>query len=111
MRVRRQARMLAQLVTEVFDLLLREAAFEKRPRVDAGRRMALKIDEIARLIAVGRVKEVVEADFEQRGNRRIGRDMAADAGVFFILAMYNRHGIPADQALDAPLQNAIAGVR
>ena len=87
------------------------AAFQEGAGVDAGRSMALEIDEIAGLVAVSGVEEMIEADFEQRGQRRIGRDVAADSGIFLVLPMHHRHGIPANQALDAALHRAVAGVR
>src|SRR5258708_38446671 len=37
--------------------------------------------------------------------------MAADAGIFLVLAMHHRHGVPAHQALDSPLQSAVTGIR
>ena len=36
--------------------------------------------------------------------------MAADAGVVLVLPMHHRHGVPADQALDTPLEVAVAGI-
>ena len=36
--------------------------------------------------------------------------MAADAGIFLVLAMHHGHRVPADQALDAALQMTIAGI-
>ena len=36
--------------------------------------------------------------------------MAADAGIFLVLPMHHGHGVPADQALDAALHRAVAGV-
>ncbi len=37
--------------------------------------------------------------------------MAADTGIFLVLAVHHGHRVPADQALDAPLQHAISGIR
>ena len=69
MRIGGKARMLAQFVPEILQMLLGEAAFQKRARIHAGRGVALEIDEVAGLIAVAGVKEVVVADFGQRGQR------------------------------------------
>ncbi len=41
--------MLAQLMAEVFEMLLVQPAFEKRARVDARRSVALEVNQIARL--------------------------------------------------------------
>ena len=100
----------AQLVAEIQQLLVVEAAFEIGARVDTRRCVALEVDEVAGLIAVGSVEEMVEADLEQRRQRRIGGDVAADAGILLVLPMHHRHRVPADQALDAPLQVPIAGI-
>ena len=80
--------------------------------------MALEIDEVAGLVLIARrvawvlgMKEVVEADFEQGGQRRICRDMAADARVLLVLAVDHGHRVPANEAFDAALHLAVAGVR
>ncbi len=110
MRIRRQPRSAAQFVAEVLYLLFTEPAFQKSARVNAGRRVALEVNEVAGLIAVAGMEEVIEADLEQRGQRGVGRDVAADAGILLVLPMHHGHRVPADQALDAPLQLTIAGI-
>ena len=57
------------------------------------------------------MEEVVEGDFVERGRRGIGRDVAADARAFLVRPHHHRHRVPADDALDLPLQFAVAGVR
>ena len=47
MRIRREAAARRQLAAEVVELLDRQPSFEKRARVDAGRRVALEIDDVA----------------------------------------------------------------
>src|SRR5450432_439939 len=98
-------------MAEVFELRLREAALEKGPRIYPWRGMALEVNQVARLVSVGGAEEMVKSDFQQRGQRGIGRDVAADAGIFLVLAMHHGHRVPADQALDAALQFAVAGIR
>src|SRR5271166_4346783 len=73
--------------------------------------MTLEINEITRLVSVSGVKKVIEPDLEQRRERRVRRDVTADPRVLLILAMHHRHRIPASQALEAPLQLPIAGIR
>ena len=111
MRIRGQPGRVAQFVPEIIQLIFGQPAFEKGACIDARRSVALEINEIAGLIAVAAVEEMIEAHFEQRGQRRIGRDMAADAVVVFILVRHHRHRVPARQALHAPLERAIAGIR
>ncbi len=89
-RVAGEAGLAAQFVAEVLEAGVVEAAFEEGAGVDAGRGVALEVDEVAGLVALGAgilgVEEVVEADFEQRGERGVGGDVAADAGVLLVLA-------------------------
>ena len=72
--------------------------------------MALEVDEVAGLIAVAAVEEVVVADFGQRGERCIGGNMAADAGIVLVGADHHGHGVPAIEALDAALDFAVARI-
>ena len=60
-------------------LLGRQPAFEERARVDAGRGVALEVDDVAVVVVALALEEVVEADFVERGGRRERRDVAADA--------------------------------
>ena len=72
--------------------------------------MALEINQVARLIAVARVEEMVEAHFQQRRQRGVGGNVAADAGIVLVLPHHHGHRVPANQALDAALHRAIAGI-
>ena len=111
MRIRRQAAARLQLAAEVLELLLVEAAFEERARVDAGRGVALEIDDVAFVAVVAAAEEVVEADFVQRRGRGERRDVAADAVFDAVGAHDHRHRVPAHEALDAALDLAAAGIR
>src|SRR5579864_57490 len=95
----------------ILNLVLADAALKIGARIYAGRSVALEINEVAGLIAVSGMEEMVVANLQQRSQRRISGNMSADAGVFLVLPVDHRHGIPADQALDAALHGAIAGVR
>ena len=53
---------------------------------------------------------MVEPDFEQRRERGISGNVAADAVVVLVLVRHHRHGVPARQALDAPLQRTVARI-
>src|SRR5579872_4536741 len=52
---------------------------------------------------------MVEANFVERGGRRIGRDMAADVMFDAVRAYDHSDRIPANQTLDAALEFLIAG--
>ena len=88
-----------------------QPAFEERARVDAGRRVALEVDDVAVVVVALALEEVVEPDFVERGGRGEGRDVAADA-VFDLVGLDDhRQRVPAHQALDAALDLAAAGER
>ena len=72
--------------------------------------MALEIHQVALLVVVMRMKEMVEADFEQRCQRRVGGNVAANARVVLVLAHHHGHGVPTDQALDPPFHGAVARI-
>ena len=97
-------------MAEVLEALFGEAAFEEGARVDAGRSVALEVYDIAGLVAIGGVEEMIESDLEQGSQGGIGGNMAADAGVVLVLVHHHGHGIPADQALDAALHGAVAWI-
>ena len=109
MRIRRQAAARLQLAAEVLELRLVDAAFEEGARVDAGRGVALEVDDVAVAAFVVAAEEVVEADLVQRRRRRERRDVAADAVFSLVGAHDHRHGVPADEALDAALDVGAAG--
>src|SRR5580698_8356513 len=65
MRIAAQAGLSTKLVTEIFESRLIETPFQKCACIDTRRSMSLKVDEVARLLSVLRMEEVVEAHFEQ----------------------------------------------
>ena len=96
MRIGRQPGMIAQLMAEIFQMLFVQAAFEKRPahKRPAKRGPGSTRNRPARLPPSGpwirAAEEMVVADLEQRRQRRIGRQMAADVGVVLVGA--HHHG-------------------
>ena len=98
-----------QFTAKIFELLFGEAAFQKCARIDSGRGVALKIDDVAFELRRARAEEMVEADFVQRGGRGVGGNVAADVVLFAIRAHDHGDRIPANEALDAPLEFLIAG--
>ena len=110
MRIRGQPRGGLQLAAEVLQVVFREATQQERPGVDARRRVSLKKHLVGRLAALFAVEEVIERHFVERGGRGEGRDVPADARALPVRPHDHRHRIPADDALDAPLDLAVAGV-
>jgi hypothetical protein len=110
-RVRRQAAAFLQLAAEVLQLLRRQPPLDERPRVDAGRGVALEVNDVAVVAVALALEEVVEADLVERRRRREGRDVAADA-VFELVGLHHHcERVPAHQALDAALDLAAPGKR
>ena len=72
--------------------------------------MPLEIDLVGRLLALLAAEKVVEGHFVQRGGRSEGGDVPPDAGAELVGADDHRHRVPADDALDAAFDLAVAGV-
>ncbi len=98
----------AGFLTEVGELLLADPALDEGAGVDAGRGVALEIDQVAASVAFRCPEKMVEADFIQGGGRLIAGDVAAHAGRFFVGAHHASDSVPADQGLDPALQGGIA---
>jgi len=72
--------------------------------------VALEVDEVAASGVIRAAEEVVEADFIERGGGGVGGDVAADAGGLLVRLADHRHGVPADDALDAVFDGDVAGI-
>ena len=92
-----------------FNLSLAEPAFEKCPRINARRGVAGNRSGRRSRVALA-VEEMVEGDFIKRGGGGKSGDVAADGAVFLVGPDDHRHRVPADDALDAAFDFAIAGV-
>ena len=108
MRIGRKPAARFQLAPEIFQLLRRNAPFEKRPRVHSRRRVALKINRVAFEIVGPRAKEMIESHFIQRGRRGVRRNVPADVVLHAVRAHHHGQRVPANQALDAPLEFLIS---
>ena len=109
-RIRRQAPARMAFVPEIFQVLDGEPSFEKGPGVVAGGRVALEVDLVAAALGIRAAEEMMEADFIQGGNGCKGGDVAADARFHPVGPDHHGHGIPADDALDAPFDFPAARV-
>ena len=81
-------------------VLFAEPALEKGSRIEAWRCMALQVEKISRLIADARAEEMIETHFRQRGQRREGRNVAADVWIVFVGAHHHSGRIPAYDAFN-----------
>src|SRR4030095_14937789 len=111
MRIAGKAPRRLQFAAEVLQILFLETSFQKGPRVHARRSVALVIDQIAAVAVVTpAAEEVVEANLVKRGRGRERRNVPAQAIEVLVRPMDHRHRVPADDALDPPLQIAVARI-
>ncbi len=96
--------------TEMLEVVLAEPSLDEGPRVHAGRRMPLEIDEISRMVTRPGVEEMIEPDLVKGRRRGEGRNVAADAGKLGVGPRHHRHGVPADDAFDPPLDLEISWI-
>ena len=75
-RIAGKAGRVAQLVAEVLEVLF-VSGLQERAAIDAGRGVALEINQVAGLIAVLGMEKVIESHFQQCRERRVGRSTAA----------------------------------
>ncbi len=111
MRIRGEAGRIAQLVPEVLQMPLVQAAFQVRPRIVTGRGMTLKVHQVSRLITVRGMEKMIQAYLDQSGQRRVRRNVPANSWV--VLVGTNHHGqrIPANETLEAALQRTVTRIR
>ena len=110
MRIGRQSALGRELATEVGELRGADATLDEGPRIDAGRGVRLRHDQVTAIVGAACAEAVVEADFEQSRRRGIGSDMAADAAAAVGSAQHHRHRVPAHQQFDAFLERDITGI-
>src|SRR5690606_28670640 len=92
---------------EVVQLAFADAALEEAAGIDARRAVALDVDQVARMLLAGRAPEVVEADVVEGGAGGEAGDVAAQVARLAVGAHHHGHGVPADQAADAPFHGRI----
>ena len=109
MGIRRETSARLQFAAEVLELLLGNAAFEKRAGINAGRRVSLEIHDVAITVFGARAQEMVEGDFVKRGRGGKSRNVAANAFLDFVGPNDHSERVPAHQALDPALHFLAAG--
>ena len=97
------------LLAEVVELLLGQAALEEGPGVDAGGGVALEVDLVAGLAVVLAPEEVVEADLVERRRAGVGGQVAADPGRLGVGPGDHHRRVPPDVGPDAALHVLVAG--
>ena len=111
-RIRRQA-VTIDFLTEAVELVLGEAALDEGAAVQAGRGVALEVDQVTAVAFVRGMPEVVHAGADHGGHRRERGDVTAQAaaigGFMLVGAHHHGHGVPADEAADALFVFVVAG--
>ena len=97
------------LLTEVVELLLADAPFQKGPGIDAGGGVALKEHQVAAVIRGAGAEEVVVADIHQGRRGGEGGDVPPQFTGKAIGLHHHGHGVPAHEGADAPLHGPVAG--
>ena len=98
------------LLSKVFDLFVRQPAFQPSACVDAGRCMPLPVQMVAGGTVVLASEEMIEADFPSVRHRSIGRDVAANAVKIFVRSGDHHHGVPTNNAVKAFFHGEVPGV-
>jgi hypothetical protein len=94
-------------LAEAFHLLLGQPSLEKCASVDARRRVALHVDEVA-TVAIGRgAPEVVEADLVEHRRRLVTRYVPAELGGLLVGLEHHRDRVPAHDRAHAPLERLV----
>src|SRR5690606_25657030 len=96
-------------MAEVQHLSYGQAAFEEGAGVDAGRGMALVVNQVAAVFFGRGLEEIVEADVVQGRAGGEGGDVSTQVGVRQVRAHHHRQGVPADQGANATLHEQVAG--
>ena len=85
-----------------------QSPFKKSARIDPGGGVRLEVHQVAVAPAA---EEMVEADFEQIGRRRVAGDVAAELGMRAVGAHHHGKRVPAHDRRDALLELEVAGKR
>ena len=107
MRVRGEALSGLHLATEVVELIGAQASLEEGARIHARCGVSLVEDLVARP-GILAPEEPVEADLVEARGAGVRGEVATDPGRLAVGAEHHRHGVPADQAPDPPLDRLVA---
>ncbi len=86
-----------------------QASLQIGPGVDAGGGVSLEEDEVTVMIFIWRVKEVVESNLEQGGNRGVAGNMSTESIELSIRLYHHGHGVPADDGFYTSFNGVVAG--
>ena len=89
-------------------VVLAQAAFQIGPRVNAGRTVRLEEDQVAAVLRIARVKEMVEAGFKQIGGTGIAGNVAAQFAISLVGTHHHGQGVPAHEGGQAFFNGQVA---
>ena len=98
------------LLAELEQTLLAQAALDEAARIDAGRAVALDVDQVAAMALGGRMPEMHEAGVVEQGRGLEARNVPAQLRALLVGAQDDRQRIPADVAADPVLDRPVAGM-
>src|SRR5690606_29611336 len=107
-RVARKA-LAIDFLAEVQHLVFSQAALKEGAGVDARGRVALIVDQVAAVLFVGCLEEVVKTDVVQGRAGGKGGNVSTQVWVLQVGAHHHRQGVPADQRANAALHEQVAG--
>ena len=84
--------------------------FQEGAGIHPGRRVRLHMHLIAAVFRPRGAEDVVEAHLHHRRGGEVGGDVAADARTGIVCLQHHRHGVPAQDVLDAGFHLHAAGV-
>src|SRR4051812_43694451 len=90
-----------RFLPEAQQLLLSQPAFDKCARVNAGRRVALHVNEIAAMRVSRRMPEMSKADIVKRRSRLEACDVASQLRGFLVGPQDDCNGVPSNGRTDA----------
>ena len=109
MRIGRQTTAWREFLPKILQMRFVQTAFEIRARIHSRRGVTLKINHVAGEIFRAPTEKMILRDFVKCRRRREGRDVTTDVRVRIRLH-HHRHRVPADDALDATFNVAVARI-
>ncbi len=97
-----------QFLAKPVELIFCQAALQEGPGVDAGSRVTLDENLVARLVILA-AEEMVEADLVEAGRRGVGGDVPADPEARPVGPRHHDGGVPANVGADPPLGVLVTG--
>ena len=98
-----------RLLAEMGQLLLAEPALDKGAGVDAGRAMALEVDQVGAAGRLRAAEEPVETNLVQGRDRGVGGDVSAQPLVALVGPGNHGHGVPAHEGGDVAGEEGLLG--